>query len=134
MKYLNSYLVALIHSHFCMSELIMSCCIKKVRNITATILCRVIAIHTLMQDLHNISDQHLEGAGERKHMPFELLSLPKLSVRQQVQAPLQAAGAQVSSAHIEAEVVSQKLSQPRQPTCCPWSYPRTCLQYQSRSA
>lgn len=49
------------------------------------------------------------GAGERKHKTSELLSLPKILVQQQVQAPVQAAGAQVSSAHIEAGVVSKAL-------------------------
>lgn len=90
MNYLNLFLVALIHSHSCLSELIMSCCVKKMGNITATILCRVIAIHVLMQDLHKISDWHLEGAGEQKDKPFELLSLPKILVQQGVWAPLQA--------------------------------------------
>ena len=82
MKYLKLFIAALIHSHFCMSELIMSCCVKKMGNTTATILCSVIATHMHMQILHKISDWHLEGAGERKDKPFELLSLPKILVQQ----------------------------------------------------
>lgn len=64
-----------------MPELVMSCCVKKTGNITETILCRVIAMHMLMQDLHKISDWHLERAGERRDKPSELLSLPKVLVQ-----------------------------------------------------
>ena len=77
----NLFLVALTHHQSRHTKMTMSCCVKKIGNITATILCRVIAIHMPMQDLHKFSDWHLEGAGERTDKPFELLSLPKILVQ-----------------------------------------------------